>query len=309
MNLEIDRFLDRARRRHRWVEATRRGAIGLAAGGAAAIALRLAGLPLPWAAIPAGAGLLVAAATRRRPEDVALADRLDRAAGLGSALTAAVEFGRRQDPWAAAQRATVAPHLDHLDLAALLPWHGRGWGVVAAALMVVLFLPSPPPPLGTPPPPTQLAAFGRSGPTGAASAPRMRPITPSAQRGVAAPHGGGPGETTAAGETAKGLERQVIAQPHAGGGGGRGGGLGDAPATGPLLAETARPAATATGNTVAVATRGRGILPTPTATAPLPAGADHSRLAPDPVANLPLHRQAAVAHYFTLLHPTPKATP
>lgn len=308
MSQEIDRFLARARRRHRWVEATRRGAIGLATGGAAAIALRLAGLPLPWAATLAGAGLLIAVATRRRPDDVALADRLDRAAGLGSALTAAVEFGRRQDPWAAAQRATVAPHLDHLDLAALLPWRGRGWGVVAAALMVGLFLPGLPAPFVAPPPPTRLAAApGQSGSTGAAGAPRMRPITPPAQRVVAAPPGGGPGET-ATGETTKGLERRVIAQPHDGGGGGRGGGLGDAPATGPLLAEMARPAATATGNTVAVATRGRGTLPAPAAAA-APAPPAHSGLAPDPVANLPLHRRAAVAHYFALLHPTPKATP
>ncbi len=309
MSREIDHFLDRARRRHGWVEAVRRGAIGLAAGGAAAIALRLVGLPLPWAAAPAVAGLLVAVATRRRPDDLGLAARLDRAAGLGSALTAAVEFRDRLDPWAAAQRATVAPHLDHLDLATLLPWRGRGWGIVAAALVVLaLVTPTVDSGRATPAAPARLAAgTGTTRPPRTAPTPRPRLRPSSNPRAIGPPDDRAPGNAVATSESAKRPERQATSQPH--GGGGRGGGLGDAPVAGPLLAETARPAIAATDSPVALATRGRGPLPAPTAAAPRPAGADHSHLAPDPVANLPLHRRAAVAHYFALLYPTPGATP
>jgi len=98
MSREVERFLDRARRRHRWVEATRRGVVGLTVGGVVAIGLRVAGLPLLWGAGATVAGGLIALATLRRSDDLALATRLDRAAGLGSALTAAVEFRGRNDP-------------------------------------------------------------------------------------------------------------------------------------------------------------------------------------------------------------------
>jgi len=310
MSREVDLLLARAHRRHRRIEAVQRAAIGVAAGGAVGIALRLASLAPPWAATAAAAGGLVALALRRRPDDLALACRLDRAAGLGSALTAAVEFRDRSDPWATAQRGVVAPLLTHLDLATLLPWRGRGWGVVAATLVAAaLLLPGVRPDRVKPPAATEPAVHpGVARPTSTtrASHPRLR--ASSGPRTATPPHDRAVDGPLAAKETTTGPGRRAPSR-HGNNGGGRGGGLGNAPATGPLLTDAARAGVAATGETAAVATRGRGLLPAPTAAAPTPAATGAGRLAPDPVATLPLHRRAAVAHYFALLHSTPGATP
>jgi len=311
MSREVDRFLDRARRRHRWVEAALRGAVGLDAGSAVAIGLRVAGLPLLWGVGAAVAGGLIALATLRRSDDLALATRLDRAAGLGSALTAAVEFRGRNDPWATAQRTTVAPLLAHLDLATLLPWRGRGWGVVAATLIGgALLLPAVRPVGTTPSAQTRPATPPGAGrPTAALPAPPERRQTALGRRAVAPPHDRAAGDPLATGETAKGAERGATSPRHDGGGGGRGGGLGNVAATGPLFTETPRAEVAATGRVATTTTRGRGLLPAPTGAPPSPPSPPAGHLTPDPVADLPLARRGAVAHYFALLHPTPEVAP
>jgi len=308
MSREIDRFLDRARRRHRRVEAVGCGGIGLAAGAALAVVLRLASLSLPWGVAAVVAGPLLALATMRRPDDLTLAARLDRAAGLGSALTAAVEFLHRRDPWATAQRRAAVPLLTHLDLATLLPWRGHAWGVAAAALLaMVLFLPAVRPTREQPPVPARITASAEVvRPTGAHPAPSVQHRGPSNPPAVAALRDGAAGNAAPMGNPAGAT---VPAPRRGGAGGGRGAGLGDAAATGPLLADQARPEAAAIGATVAVATRGRGLLPAPTGGPPSPVPGAAGHLTPDAIANLPLHRRAAVAHYFALLHPIPGATP
>jgi len=142
---EVERFMERARRRW-WATTTlRRTGQGGVAGGVAGMAVVLAHGPRPLALGLVATGLLLVPAflSQRRPDEVALAARLDRAAGLGSALTAAVEFRHRPDPWCAAQRHHASRLLAGLNPAALLPWRGWGWAVAAtAALIAVTVLPS-----------------------------------------------------------------------------------------------------------------------------------------------------------------------
>jgi|GEM_PF-6550186 len=141
---EVERFMGRARRRW-WTTTTLcRASQGGVAGGLAGMAVVLTHGPRPLALGLIATGLLLVPVflSQRRPDEVALAARLDRSAGLGSALTAAVEFRQRADPWCAAQRDHAARLLAGLDPAALLPWRGIGWLVAAtAALLAVTLLP------------------------------------------------------------------------------------------------------------------------------------------------------------------------
>jgi len=299
MSGAVDHLLARAQRRQLQIEAIRRFALGLAAGGAVAVGLRLAGLPLAFPVAAGVAGSLLGLATVRRVDDLTLAARLDRAAGLGSALTAAVEFRHRHDPWATAQRAATAPRLAHLDLATLLPWRGHAWGIVAAALgAATLLVPDLRHATRVPPPPTLLgeSIAGTARPTGAGYAPQPRLHTPAEPPITPLSHAGANGDGGATAETGKGVGERAGS-----GGGGGGAGLGNAPASGGLVAATPRPELQGSGPTVAVATTGRGPLPTPLAAAPPPAPTAAGRLAPDPLAALPLYRRAAVARYFELL--------
>jgi len=142
---EVDRFMGRARRRWWTTTTLRRASQGGVAGGLAGMAVVLTHGPRPLALGLVATGLLLVPVFlfQRRPDEVALAARLDRAAGLGSALTAAVEFRDRIDPWCSAQRHHAARLLAGLDPATLLPWRGIGWLVAATAvLLAVTLLPS-----------------------------------------------------------------------------------------------------------------------------------------------------------------------
>jgi hypothetical protein len=145
--VEIDRFMTAGLRRWRMIHLARWACQGAVLGGIAGVAALLAGGGR-WTALGltvAGAGLVPLGRWRQMPGPGSLAALLDRTAGLGSALAAAVEFRHRTDPWCLAQRRYTAPLLAGLDPAALLPWRGSGWlAAAAAAIVAATLLPSGP---------------------------------------------------------------------------------------------------------------------------------------------------------------------
>jgi hypothetical protein len=143
--VEIDRFMAAGRRRWWSIHLLRWACQGIVAGGAAGVAAYLAGGgPSVALGLTVGGVCLVPLARwRQRLDPPALAHLLDRAAGLGSTLTAAAEFRHRDDPWCTAQRRYTTRLLAGLDPAILLPWRGTGWAVAAGAtLFAVTLLPS-----------------------------------------------------------------------------------------------------------------------------------------------------------------------
>ena len=326
---EVERFMGRARRRWTSTTTLRRASQGGVAGGLTGAAMVLAGGPRPLALglVAAGLVLVPAALASRRPAEIALAARLDRAAGLGSTLTAAVEFRDRADPWCVAQRIHAARLLAGLDPAALLPWRGTGWLVAAvAALLAVTLLPprSPSPQEGgggraeqqalraaevpsAPLPPGGAGgkAQGASSAPGTPPNPVADPTTPT----PALPRGG------------RELATTTQALPRGGRGSGSGdvagttstGDIGTGAATTPLLGAPDRAlprpgraailtlAGAALPGAVAAPPGGAPTIPLTMAPAPRPT------LSLAPPEAVPLHLRATVARYFALLHPATEA--
>ena len=343
--VEIDRFMAAARRRW-WVTHLARWACqGVVAGGTAGAAALLGGGGR-WLALGltvAGAWLVPLARWRRVPTPVALAALLDREAGLGSALTAAVEFRQRDDPWCAAQRRHVATLLPGLAPATLLPWRAGGWlAAAAAALLAVTFLPqgrtldTPSPREGGGGRAVERAALAGKLPDGASTPTAPTPPLPRGGRETAA-HPPQPANIPSLREGAGGRANgpggapgtppEQVASPTSptpalppggrGTGGGQGdtagtaatGDLGTAPAATPLLGRTERILPNPGGpSTLALAA---GNPPGPVAAPAGPAGSPPPAttpgttpiLVPAPPEAVPMHLRPIVARYFDLLHP------